>query len=837
MSVLSNLLDDDHKNLLNQLFIKDDKGQYKITSFKSISQHESVSKIKESIQVFSDIKELYNGLFSIIESLGLSLNTWRSYAYLVEKFRSYDLLRKENTTLKYLYCTAFIIHQCNYRQDNFVKICLNAQNRLNNRFKQFEKEWFYQKREVQEELINMSKKKVNTYQQQYEKTKEILAQETLSSDEKIRQMNLMIQEHELAIQEFDQKWEELKLDEYKLSEKSLYHEFLPTQYTYLNQRIGQILKILEFDKESSDPDLLEAIEHFKQMKSTAFCHQIKDMFDFPNQCLKENGKIHIQYTKSLFFLKICDAIRAGKLNLMHSYKYRSIENYLIPLKEWKKHKTDILQNTNLSLFEDTHIVLQELEKGLNKQYEVTNDHYLKGKNPHLKIKSTPLIDTPGAYNPQDDLVSDLLEPFHYVSIQNVLLSVDKHTHFLESFQHQSKSSSSSRPNLQTLIAAVMSYGCNIGVHKMGKISQGVNIHTLQNTVQWYFHQECIEEANERIIKLTKSLPIYQLFKQDMLQHTSSDGQKYNMAVESLNANYSFKYFGKEKGVSVYSFVDEGILTFYSTVISASEREASYVLDGLLHNDLYWEEEKEWMHHTDTHGQSEVLFAMTNLLGISLSPRIKSLNTVTLYGLKKPSEYKETNYIFIPQKTINISKVEKEWDNILRFMATIKTKRTTASILLNRLSSYAKQHPLYQALQELGRIYRSMYVLKYYDELELRQSTVGMLNKMERSNQFAKAIFFDNNQKIRQELKEEQDVAINCRVLIQNAIILWNCLQLSNLLLHTENEEDKQEMINIIKAGSASTWQHVNLQGIYQFKTPKSSELYFSKIDDFFKMNL
>ena len=38
--------------------------------------------------------------------------------------------------------------------------------------------------------------------------------------------------------------EELKLDEYKLSEKSLYHEFLPTQYTYLNQRIGQILKIL-----------------------------------------------------------------------------------------------------------------------------------------------------------------------------------------------------------------------------------------------------------------------------------------------------------------------------------------------------------------------------------------------------------------------------------------------------------------------------------------------------------------------------------------------------------------------------------------------------------------
>ena len=43
--------------------------------------------------------------------------------------------------------------------------------------------------------------------------------------------------------------------------------------------------------------------------------------------------------------------------------------------------------------------------------------------------------------------------------------------------------------------------------------------------------------------------------------------------DSLNANYSFKYFGKGKGVSIYSFIDKRHLLFYSTVISAAEREA------------------------------------------------------------------------------------------------------------------------------------------------------------------------------------------------------------------------------------------------------------------------
>ena len=57
----------------------------------------------------------------------------------------------------------------------------------------------------------------------------------------------------------------------------------------------------------------------------------------------------------------------------------------------------------------------------------------------------------------------------------------------------------------------------------------------------------------------------------------------------------FKYFDKEKGISIYSFSDEKSRLFYSNAFSSSEREAAYVIDGLLHND----EVKSDIHSTDT----------------------------------------------------------------------------------------------------------------------------------------------------------------------------------------------------------------------------------------------
>jgi TnpA family transposase len=413
----------------------------------------------------------------------------------------------------------------------------------------------------------------------------------------------------------------------------------------------------------------------------------------------------------------------------------------------------------------------------------------------------------------------------------VLTTVNNATHFEDSFTHFQQKHIGGRPEAKIFYAGIMGLGCNIGIAQIAQIARHINEHALENTVNWYFSVENLLSANDAIIRFIDKLDIPKLFKKDQLKtHTSSDGQKFAIGVDSLNANHSYKYFGTGKGVSVYSFIDDTHSLFYSTVISSSEREAAYVIDGLLHNDVV----KSDIHSTDTHGYSEIIFAITHLLGFTFAPRIKNLQDQRLYSFEKRKVYEEKGYAILPDATINTEIIAEQWDQILRLIATLKLKETTASQLLKRLSSYSRQHPLYRALKAFGQIIKSLYILTYLDDLKLRQAIEKQLNKMESANKFERAIFYGNNQEFQQETKEEQLIAEGCKRLIANAIILWNYLYISQKYADAKDEEERSVLVSRIKQGSIITWQHINMQGEFDFSDENLNKTYpfsLSKILD------
>ena len=132
----------------------------------------------------------------------------------------------------------------------------------------------------------------------------------------------------------------------------------------------------------------------------------------------------------------------------------------------------------------------------------------------------------------------------------------------------------------------------------------------------------INAASDRVLQLTDRLELPKLLRHTPdRSHTSSDGQKFEVRVDSLNANHSFKYFGKEQGVSVYTFRDERDLLWHSLVFSAADRESAYVIDGLMHNDVV----KSDIHSTDAFGYSEAIFGTSHLVGVSYAPRFRTSN--------------------------------------------------------------------------------------------------------------------------------------------------------------------------------------------------------------------
>ena len=212
-----------------------------------------------------------------------------------------------------------------------------------------------------------------------------------------------------------------------------------------------------------------------------------------------------------------------------------------------------------------------------------------------------------------------------------------------------------------------------------------------------------------------------------INHTSSDGQKYNISssVDSTNAGYSFKYFGTNKGVVDYKFIDESHRLFHSQVINVNERESGFVIDGLLNNSTV----KSDIHSTDTHGFTEIIFGLTNLLGFSFAPRIKNFRKQQLYSYNSPKFYQNLGYELIPKRRINEKIILDNWDDILRFIITIKERKTTATQLLKRLTSYSRHHKLYTALKEFGKIIKTDFLLNYIDDISLRQRIEKQLTNL------------------------------------------------------------------------------------------------------------
>ena len=790
--------------------------RYKLTLLKKSHQSVRPLKIKENIDDLKSLHIIFHQLRPVINRLGLTSEVIQYYAQIVIKSKIFQVYRREEK--RHLLLLAFVVHQFYQLNDILIETLMQSVLSTVASSTRENKEKFYEERQSKHQMISDLSNKLEKYISILEQVEITIRNEQLSSEDKISAIKQFLPNSQK--QEYNSLHEELRRlgkESNYIAKNDDYYDILESKSVKLQNRASDIIKHLEFDEATSGQHLIEAINYYKR-KDGALINPPLDFLDTSerSRIFDQNKKLRISLYKTLLFEKAASAVKSGALNLRHSYKYKAFDNYLVSQNAWQHGREELLNKAGLMKFREFTDLESELSKAVKAQFKTTNKKLTTVENLHASIieKSGKLkVQTPPEEKEISETAIDLFPKDSFVSLFEILSTIDKLCKFTDSLEYWQIKYSRDKPSEHAFFAGIIGYGCNLGIRKVSRISRNVNLHELESTVNWYFAHENLIRANDRILATIEKLQLPKLFKRNQdVMHTSSDGQKFNIGVESLNAGYSYKYFGKGKGVSVYSFIDECHRLFYSTVINSSEREAAYVIDGLLHNDVVQSD----IHSTDTHGYSEIVFAVTHLLGISFAPRIKDFRDQNLYSFDAVSDVKNLGYKILPTSKINTKIIEEQWDDILRLVTTIKLKESPASQLFRRLSSYSIQHPLYRALKEFGRIIKTLFLLRYIDDLELRQSIEKQLNKLESSNKFAKAVFYGNNQEFQQSPKDEQLIADGCKRLIENAIICWNYLYLSQKVIDTQTEQEKQNLLNAIKSGSVVAWQHVNLQGEYDF---------------------
>jgi rRNA maturation protein Nop10 len=140
---------------------------------------------------------------------------------------------------------------------------------------------------------------------------------------------------------------------------------------------------------------------------------------------------------------------------------------------------------------------------------------------------------------------------------------------------------------------------------------------------------------------------------------------------------------------------------------------------------------------------------------------------------------------------------------------------TASLFIAKLQSFRRQNVLTRALQEYGRLHKTIFILRYLLD-ELFQRRIGaQINKGEALHALRGFLFVANEGKIRHHYDEEQLNQVSCLNLVNNAVVLWNTVYMSAVLDQLRSEGHNVDGVDVMHL-SPARYTHINPYGKYRF---------------------
>lgn len=138
---------------------------------------------------------------------------------------------------------------------------------------------------------------------------------------------------------------------------------------------------------------------------------------------------------------------------------------------------------------------------------------------------------------------------------------------------------------------------------------------------------------------------------------------------------------------------------------------------------------------------------------------------------------------------------------------------TPSLILKKLSAYRQQNSLAAALREIGRIERTLFTLRWFEDPELRRLVTAELNKGEAKNSLSRAVAFHRLGRFRDRGHENQASRAAAPNLVTAAIILFNCRYLGRVVEAMRRRGTAFDE-RIIPQLSPLGWDHINITGDY-----------------------
>lgn len=532
------------------------------------------------------------------------------------------------------------------------------------------------------------------------------------------------------------------------------------------------------------------------------------------------GWVHRKYFELAVLAQIKDELKSGDLFIPHGERYDDYREQLVDEATFAQELEAYGEVSGLAT--EASEFVRHLQQELSSLADTVDARF--PENVHADVVDGRLVlrklqrpEISSAIATVDALITERLPA---MSIVDVLIDAAQWLKLHRHFRPIAGTNARVDDLMRRVITTLFCYGCNLGPTQTARSIKGFS----RRQISWlnlkYVTEDTLDKAIVQVINTFNKFDLPGYWGSG--KSASADGTKWSMYEQNLLSEYHIRY-GGYGGIGYYHVSDKYVALF-SHFIPCGVHEAIYILDGLLANTSDIQPE---IVHGDTQAQSYPVFGLSYLLGIQLMPRIRNIKDLTFFRAEAGRPYKNIQALF--GDSIDWGLIETHLHDMLRVTVSIKLGKITASTILRRLGTYSRKNKLYFAFRELGKVIRTLFLLRYIDDVDMRRTIQAATNKSEEFNGFVKWVFFGGEGIIAENVLHEQRKVVKYNQLVANMIILHNVDQMTRTLASLQ-EEGMELNPEVLGGLSPYRTSHINRFGDYTLDLErKVAPLQFTEI--------
>ncbi len=508
-------------------------------------------------------------------------------------------------------------------------------------------------------------------------------------------------------------------------------------------------------------------------------------------------------------LQMVGELKSGDLCVIGSNAYSDYRKELVPMDECERTRTDYGEKVGLpvestAFIEHVRAMLTEAAQQADKSYQTNSYFKIIDGRPKLSRQEKRAV--PDGFKQLDDALRRKLDDLG-LSLLDVLADTMQWIEWGKYFDPLSGHQSKLRDEDQRKILTVFAYGTGLGPTQIAKNIVNVSARQVSFVNQRQITTEKLEAAICATINAYNQFQLPRYWGDT--KRAAADGTQWNLYENNLLSERHIRYGGY--GGIAYYHVSDTYIALFSHFIPCGVWEAVYILDGLTKNKSDIQPDTV---HGDTQAQSAPVYGLAFLLGIKLMPRIRNWKDLKWFRPTADEVYKHIDDLFT-KDSIDWDLIACHLPDMLQVAQSIRAGRISPSTILRKLGTSSRKNKLYFAFRELGRIVRTLFLLEYISDDELRKIIQAAQNKCEGFNNFAQWAYFGSDT-MEENVREDQLKIIKYNHLIANLMIFHNCHTMTQAF--KELEADGMKLTpELAAAFSPYRTHHANRFGMYELR--------------------